>query len=312
MNPLVSVVITTHNRAELVFETVQSVLEQTYKNIEIIVIDNESTDDTRKKFEGLDRRVRYVHKKNEGACKARNVGITLAQGEYIGFLDSDDLYLPGKIKFCVEYLDSHPNYGLVHTAAYFIDEKGQVLEEYSHSQSRHLGNITHRLLLRNYICNSTVVVRKTCFERVGLFDEGIFAPADWDMWLRLSENYGVGYIGLPLTKYRVSNNYILKNLSASKAEEVRVLEKYFTRNARDESFRGRAFSGLHLRYAQAYLISGELKQFKEEIVKSSRVYPLNLKSIFMAVHFFLLRKDLVRRLSHKIIRNYKQIGSQIR
>lgn len=312
MKPLVSVIITTHNRAELVFEAVQSVLEQTYENIEVIVIDNESIDNTREKLERLDRRVRYVHKKNEGACKARNVGIALAQGEYIGFLDSDDLYLPEKIKICVEYLGSHPNYGLVHTAAYFIDEKGQVLEKYSHSQSCHLGDITHRLLLRNYICNSTVVVRRECFARVGPFDEGIFAPADWDMWLRLSENYEVGYIKLPLTKYRVSNNYILKNLPASKAEEEKVLEKYFSRNAHEGFSRRWAFSVLHLRYAQAYLVSAESKQFKKEILQSLRIHPFNLKSIVMAAHFFLLRKDLVERLSRRIIRNYRPVGSQIR
>jgi len=112
--PCVSVVITTHNRAQLVVKTVQSVLAQTYPDIEIIVVDNESDDDTEKMLAVFGDKIRYVHKKNEGACCARNVGIKLAQGNFIGLLDSDDLYLPDKIEHSVAYLNEHPEFKLNH------------------------------------------------------------------------------------------------------------------------------------------------------------------------------------------------------
>ena len=99
----VSVIIPAYNKAALTVKTVESVLNQTYKNIEIIVVDDGSTDDTRRFLLPYDKEIKYIYKRNAGVCSARNVGIHLSTGEYIGLLDCDDMYLPQKIELSVEH-----------------------------------------------------------------------------------------------------------------------------------------------------------------------------------------------------------------
>jgi len=303
LNSLVSIVITTHNRAELVVKTIESVLSQTYQNIEVIVVDNESSDDTRRRLYQFGDRIKYFHKKNEGACSARNFGINQSQGEYIGLLDSDDTYLPDKIECSVKYLDENPDVALVHTAAYFTDIDGCIVSKYSHSDSRYIGQVLNRLLVKNFICNSTVVLRKTCLQKSGLFDEDIFSPADWDLWIRLSEHFEVGFIDQPLTKYRASDNYILKNLEKSQEEESKVLKKYFYRHNEDAGVtRKKAFSSLYLRYAQAHLVKSDFKESKKNFIASLKIDPFNLKAVIMFIYFIFARKDLAEHLKIRIIR----------
>ena len=152
-----------------------------------------------------------MYKKNGGACSARNLGIRLATGEYVGFLDCDDIYLPQKIERSVDYLERNPDVGFIHTSAYYIDEEDAILRTYRICRRRHEGYIAADLVQGNFIFNSTPVVRKACLENVGFFDETIFIPADWDMWMRLAEEYKVGYLYDPLTLYRVSGNYTINH-----------------------------------------------------------------------------------------------------
>ena len=183
----VSVIIPAYNKADLTVTTVRSVLGQTYGNIEIIVVDDGSTDDTREKLQIFGDRILYIYKQNGGACSARNIGIKKATGEYIALLDCDDIYYPEKIAKSVECLEKKSDFGFVYTGAYFIDGCGDVISEHRAAGGQPSGWITTKLLQENFICNSTAVIRKECFEIVGYFDENIFIPADLDMMLRLSE-----------------------------------------------------------------------------------------------------------------------------
>ncbi len=302
MDPLVSVIIPAYNKAQLTVKTVESVLAQTYKNLEILVADDGSADDTRLQLERFGDKIRYLYKENGGACSARNFGLKHSRGEYVAFLDCDDLYLPKKIEASVKYLQSNPQVGFVHTAAYFVDGNDQVLTQYSHPKSRKTGWISRELCLRNYICNSTVLMRKECFNKAGDFDETIFPPADWDLWLRLSEHYEAGYIDEPLTKYRVTDNYTFKHLERSKADERKVLEKFFARNPRWIDLQGKVWSQFHLRYAQCYFLKEELPAFHHELALAFKADPWNLKvyAIWAGVSFApnnlksYLRKKIMR------------------
>src|SRR6185295_19271400 len=124
--PLVTVIIPAYNAADHTVKTVQSVLDQTYSQIEIIVVDDGSTDDTRRKMESFGSRITYIFKKNGGACSARNMGLKIAKGTYIGLLDCDDKYLPRKIESGVAHLEKNPQVGLLHTNAYYIDAEDKV------------------------------------------------------------------------------------------------------------------------------------------------------------------------------------------
>ena len=301
----VSVVIPAYNKAELTVKSVESVLNQTYKNIEIIVIDDGSTDNTRQRLSTYAEKIKYVYKKNGGACSARNLGIRLSTGEYIGLLDCDDSYLPNKIELSVDFLEKHSDFGLVHNAAFFVDEKDTILRTFSHYKSQHIGWIAKRLIARNFICNSTVVVRKSCFEKVGLFDESIFTSADWDMWLRLVEQYKVGYINMPLTLYRISGSYILNHIEQSKREELKVIEKAFHRNPRLKlNFKNKIISNVHIGCAISYLLIGDFNKAKDELISSIRKNKLNATAILLLVYFMVARRSLQFLIKKKVFYNF--------
>ncbi|MBU2251272.1 MAG: hypothetical protein KKH25_03370, partial [Candidatus Omnitrophica bacterium] len=217
----------------------------------------------------------------------------------------DDIYLPEKIERSVGYLEKHPDFGFVHTAAYYVDENDRILRTFSHPKSRRAGWIAKRLLPRNYICNSTSVVRKACFEKAGLFDETIFIPADWDMWLRLAENYKVGYINKPLTLYRMSANYILKNIEQSKQEEKNMLEKAFQRNYRlKPGFKNKLISKVYLRCAIYYLLTGEFGKVKQELLWAIKENKANLTAVSLLAYFSIAPKSLQFLVKRKVYYNF--------
>ncbi|MDD5633967.1 MAG: glycosyltransferase [Candidatus Omnitrophica bacterium] len=282
MNPKVSIIIPAYNKAELTVKTVDSVLRQTYNNIEIIVVDDGSTDDTHQRLISYGDKIVYIHKENGGACSARNLGIKAAKGEYIGILDCDDLYLPEKVEISVKYLEENMEAGFVSTVAYLIDETEQVQGIHCLGRNKGTGWITKKLLAGNFVCNSTVIVRKSCLDLVGLFDETIFFPADWDMWLRLSENFKAGYINVPLSMYRTTGSYLARHLDQSKKEELIVLEKAFKRNTiLREYLKNKAVSNVYRRYSLNYLFCGDINKSREFLIMSLRKYLLSPKTLFL-------------------------------
>ncbi len=299
----VSIIIPAYNKAVLTVKAVESVLRQSYKNIEVIVVDDGSTDETKQSLLPFLNKINYVFKKNGGACSARNAGIRLAKGDYLAFLDCDDIFLPDKIEVCLKYLEGHPSVGFVHTAAYFIDHQGKICGKYSHPRSKKTGWISDRLILGNFVCNSTVVVKKEVLRKAGSFDESIFMPADWDMWLRLSEVSKGGYIDLPLSQYRVTDNYILGKVALALKEEIIVIEKYFQRNINKCGYFGkRVTSNLHFRFAQCYFLKNDTKKFKKEAYLAAKENILNFKLWAFFVLILLSQKKARSILSKKIIR----------
>ncbi len=299
---LVSVIIPAYNKADYTRRAIDSVLAQTYAPIELIVVDDGSKDNTADVVKSYGDAVTYVAKPNGGACSARNEGIRRAKGEYIAFLDCDDLYEPAKINTSVNYLQEHPQAGFVHTDAYFIDADDRVTGQYKHPLSfRHQGMIAEHLILGNFICNSTVLVRRSIIDRVGLFDETLFPPADWDMWLRYAQVAEVGFIPTALTKYRVADNFIFNRLDQSLAEEQIVLDKYFVRNPlASDDLKDEARGRLHARFAQSYFLKGETDKFKKQLLLAQKADLLNWKLLVLTVgcYFFpaLMRKELKRRI----------------
>ncbi|MBP6342585.1 MAG: glycosyltransferase [Candidatus Omnitrophica bacterium] len=298
---LVSVIIPAYNKAEYTRRTVESVLAQTYSSLEVIVVDDGSTDNTAQVMAAFKDRIRYILKPNGGACSARNAGIKASSGEYIAFIDCDDLYEPRKIEVCADYLNSHPEYGFVHTAANLIDHQERVEGIYDHPKSRRLGWITRRLILGNHICNSTALIRREILFKAGFFDESIFTPGDWDLWLRLSETAQVGYIREPLTKYRITDNYIFNRLELAQREELYVIEKFFQRHP-DGRLRARALSNLHLRFAQCHYVKNDGPRYHEAYTKSLQLNPLNFKAILMGAGALVASKNLKTELTRRILR----------
>ncbi len=297
----VSVIIPAYNKAEYTRRTVESILAQTYSNIEILVVDDGSKDNTAAIMAGYKDHIRFIEKANGGACSARNEGIRKATGECVAFLDCDDLYCREKIEKCVNYLETNPHFGFVYTGAYFIDEHDAVVGQYDHPCSKE-GHIATDLVLGNFICNSTVVVKKTILDKVGLFDETIFPPADWDLWLRLSQVSQAGYLREPLTKYRIVDNYIFNRLEQARREEIYVLEKFFKSSADCGVLKNRAFSNFYLRFAQSAFISGDRQKFWTDCKQCFNIHPWNIKLYAIVLAALLMPQKLQKELERKILR----------
>lgn len=193
---MVSVIIPNYNRSELVCKAVQSIIAQTYKDIEIIVVDDGSTDDSVEKIKSIkDNRLHVIRlEKNGGACTARNEGIIRAKGDYISFLDSDDQWIPVKLEKQIAFMESH-DASACFSSYWFIGQDGK--KEVRPQKKVDAKDIYSRLLIRNLVTTGTLLARKSVFEDCK-FDTRLSRYQDWDMALQIASKYKFEYIAIPL------------------------------------------------------------------------------------------------------------------
>jgi glycosyltransferase involved in cell wall biosynthesis len=201
----VSVIIPVYNGAALVTRAVNSALRQRDVSIEVLVIDDGSTDETPAVLAGFGGTVRVVRQANAGHVRARNRAARMASGEWLAFLDADDEWLPEKLVKQLAVADEKT--GMVYTERWNVGDIGRINERQSSGQPLWEGEIFEHLLLANFITVSSVIMRKTVFEELGGFDESLKVCEDWDLWLRYTERGGhVGVCREPLTLYRWHRN----------------------------------------------------------------------------------------------------------
>lgn len=194
--PAVSVIIPTYNRALCLRQAVDSVLSQGYKAFELIVVDDGSTDDTPRLLEEYAHRITVLRQENRGVSAARNAGIAAAQGELIAFLDSDDLWLPGKLARQAGFFASHPEALICQTEELWVRNGRRVNPGKRHRKRG--GMIFEASLELCMVSPSAVMLRRELLERVGVFDESLPACEDYDLWLRVSCRFPVHLIETPL------------------------------------------------------------------------------------------------------------------
>lgn len=229
--PLVSVIIPTYNGVKYIHDTIASALAQTYNHREIIVIDDGSTDDTveavRRTF---DERVILLQKSNGGPASARNHGIRRARGKYIALLDHDDLWLAEKLALQVEMLENQPETALVFSNAYLFDAASQHdAGTFFEIDAPARGRVFSKLLMRNFIPNLTVVVRKAIFDRFGLFDETgrALSADDYHKWLEVALHYPIDFIDKPLARFRQHAHNYSNDLPRSIRETFFIVDEIF-------------------------------------------------------------------------------------
>lgn len=210
--PKVSVVIPAYNAMLYLPETLDSVLAQSFSDYEVVIVNDGSADDIIEWANTIiDPRVTFIHQKNQGVSAARNAGIAQSQGEYIAFLDSDDLWDITKLQKQVQLLDENPDIGLVYTWILNADKQGKSTGRMF--KYHYQGHVWEPLLLRNFIaCGSTPMVRRGCFDQVGTFDTNFQGPEDTDMWIRIAKVYKFAVIKEPLVFYRQLDNSVSRNL----------------------------------------------------------------------------------------------------
>lgn len=197
MEPLVSVIIPTYNYAKFLPEAIDSVLNQTYQDFKIIIIDDGSTDNTKEIIEGYIKKysdkIRYFFQRNKGCEAACNKGIRESKGVYIAILGADDTWLPEKLKMQMDLFEEFSDIGFVHTNHTLFTKQGRITNFKFGVKSRYFSGYIFPYLLREcFIRGSTIIVKKECLDDIGLFDETL--GDDYELWLRLSRKYRAGYI----------------------------------------------------------------------------------------------------------------------
>ncbi len=195
----VSVVIPAYNRERTVATAIESVLAQSHPDVEVIAVDDGSADGTARVIEGFGDRVRPLLAPHRGQAPAINAGLGVATGDYVAYLDSDDVMLPDRLKLQAGYLDAHPEVDAVYSDQYRTSPAGTEL-----IKTRPLDRFL--ILQRCYISRITILHRRSCLDRVGLFDETISGSDDWDMWLRMSECLRIDYLPGPVAEYRIDGS----------------------------------------------------------------------------------------------------------
>lgn len=227
----VSVIVPAFNAGKFIHQTITSALQQSIDSLELIIVDDGSTDDTVAKIKQLsDPRITLIQQANNGVSVARNRGIESAKGEFIAFLDADDLYCYNNLEEKIAFLKAYPNIGLVHSAEQYFS--ADALEDVKHQNfSRGVGGeVLHHLLTFNKaVLNSpsSVVLRASLLKKVGGFDEKLSTSADWDLWVRLAKETEFGYLDEPLVQYRVHDQQMHRNIALMEKDMLYAFHKHF-------------------------------------------------------------------------------------
>ncbi len=260
-NPLVSVIIPSFNRGWIVAEAVESVIAQDYHPLEIIVVDDGSTDDTSEKLEPFRERIILLRQRNRGVSAARNTGIKKASGEFIAFLDSDDLFMPGKISCQINFFHDNPDAMICQTEEIWIRNGKRVNPKKKHKKLS--GMIFEPSLNLCLVSPSAVMMKKTLFKIKGNFDENLPACEDYDLWLRISSSIPVYLIDTPLIIKRGGHSDQLSGHHSLDKFRIQSLEKLLKQNLLTEKQRRKVIEVLNKKciiYAQGCLKRGKKEE----------------------------------------------------
>lgn len=227
--PIISVIIPAFNSEKTIKETIDSVLKQTFTDFEIIVINDGSQDTTLELIEQIkDDRIKVFSFNNAGGNVSRNRGLKLAVGEFVSFLDADDLWTPDKLESQLADLKNNLSAQVAYSWTDYIDENGKFLVRGTHITAN--GDVYEQLLVSNFLENgSNPLIRRKALIALGGFDESLNAAQDWDMWLRLADQYH--FVAIPSVQilYRVTANSLSTNLTRQEKSCLQVMERAYQR-----------------------------------------------------------------------------------
>lgn len=279
--PLVTVVIPNYNYAAYLREAVDSVLAQTFENVEVVVVDDGSTDASREVIESYGGRVTAIFQENCGVAAARNNGVAAASGDFVTFLDADDRWLPDKLKKQVAaFVDDEV--GLVHVGLRGIDGEGNDVGSRSDGMS---GSVADELLLfdRPVILGggSGLMVRRSVFDEVGGFDTAMSTSADWDFFYRVALLYKVGFEPAVLLDYRVHSSNMHGNIGVMERDMLRGFGKAFSAGSKLD--RRRCYANLFRTLSGSYLHTGRYFDALRTGIRSLANWPSGVTDLIAAI-----------------------------
>jgi|Deesub1362A_J573_1020465.scaffolds.fasta_scaffold01189_2 glycosyltransferase involved in cell wall biosynthesis len=305
--PKVSVIIPCYNVEDYIGECLDSVFSQTFQNFEVIIINDGSTDKSEEKIRPYlnkyKKKIKYFFQRNRGAYCARNMGIKHASGEYIAFLDADDMLRPESLERRVEEIEADRRVGLVYTDAYLLIDEGESKKIHEKTYREffeitfYKGEVTLQILERNFVPTPTVLVRSEVLRKVGLFDETFKRTADYDLWIRISKNgWKFSYVEEPLSYYRVREKSLSQNKEALWEALVNVYRKtldHYSLNREEKEIAVKAL-------ARVSVWRGDYRAARYFLFKALKYKPLSFKRhlVFIAL---LIAPQVLRRRYIKLL-----------
>ncbi|MGA1410273.1 MAG: glycosyltransferase family 2 protein [Prochlorotrichaceae cyanobacterium] len=316
--PLISIIVPTYNSERFIVQTINSALGQTFTDFELIVVDDCSHDNTVSMVQHIeDSRIRYFsHDVNVGIAANRNRGLAKMTGQYVAFLDHDDLWLPDKLMMQLEALEQHPQASVAYSWVHRIDEEGHLIRQHAHPH--YTGNIYKKLLINNFLVTaSNPLIRISCLENIGGFDNSIYGADDWDLFLRLAEKYEFILLKNCHIQYRIVAGSGISNYRKLEQGTLKVLDKAFSHADQSlKPLKNHALGNFYL-----YLSFKAVEEFTtrqagvtsiQYMLRSIHYAPYlwrqgdNLiKVLFKVVLIILLPSSLARKMIDMSIRRYR-------
>lgn len=313
--PRISVIIPTYQSVQFIQETINSVLAQTYRHYEVIIVDGGSTDGTLTVLSSYGNRIRVIRQNGRGISNALNNGISASNGEFVALIGSDDLWVPEKLEVQCKLLESRSDaVGLIYSNAIFFEEKNKKLQQ-SQTGQLYRGKVIKRLIENNFIPASTVMMRKSCFEKVGYFDESLEVCEDLDMWIRIAASFEIDYQDLALAKIRWHTASILhRDLEQHFRNYLALQNKilpHLLKQYKSKSFYRRYYRA-YLVFGISYLETNEPKMAREKFREYIRLYPYNITAYCLFIQTLFpfnlnekpkLQKNMLRNLWQSFVKN---------
>jgi hypothetical protein len=279
--PRVSVVIPNYNHARYVGDAIRSVLAQSYRSYELLVVDDGSTDDSRDVIASFGDQVRHLSQQNRGLSAARNAGILAATGELVGVLDADDMYEPDYLSTLVPALQAAPDAAGIYCGYRFVDEANRPLPQIECREVA-ADRLFAALLDGNFLVPESMLLRRRCYDEVGLFDEALRSCEDWDVWLRVARTQRILHSGRILTRHRVLPHSMSANPDRMLSQRLAVLRKHVGQEPADAPAVGgaaegdsgrRAYGRAHLAGCVEYLQVGDQARALHCFRRMAAVFP---------------------------------------
>lgn len=303
--PRVSVIMATYNMGGYVGAAIESVLAQTVPDLELHVVDDGSTDDTAERVKRYlaDPRVRYHYQPNAGQTAAKNRGIAASTGEFIGFCDADDLWVPEKLAMQIPVFEQHPEAGVVYARTREIDEHGNPLPEKTHAEPT--GQVTQELFFENFVPFGTAMVRRSLLLEHGAFRPDLRMGIDWELWLRLSVHCEFQFVPQVAYLYRVWSGQMSKNWRGRYEACFQIMREFEIKHPGMLSnvARRKAYSSSYLNRARVRAtISKDFKGAITDCMTSLYHYPNILLTAKLIGRLALLAASQVKHKSDDVTR----------
>lgn len=320
VNPKISIIIPVYNGEKYIAQAIESVLAQTYKNFEIIIINDGSTDNSLEKIKPYLSlpNIKYIEQHNKGVAAARNTGIVNYAGELIALLDQDDLWLSEKLKVQVDYLAKNTDVGLVHSNFAYIDKKGKQIYPTDAWITDAKGMCFKRLFIGNAIAPLTVIMKRECMDRVGLFDEEISYCDDYELWLRIARHFRIGHIDQILALYRLhGSNASGRDWVGMKLKKLEAINGFLRKFPEVRSELGWTtvrlrLARLHRDLASAYLLTNQPEKARMHFRESIRLKPDQISCYLKFLYSCLSHSQLraLRWYKYRTIETYNRLTNR--